>query len=103
MARRPPRSSPPTSTSRPPPSPAGFDALERRGFVRRRTSTADRRRVDVELTEEGRSTWTGAMEFLGDEEERLLGVLAKDERVLLNDMLRRIMVVAEHKGGAGWD
>lgn len=80
-----------------------LDALERRGFVRRRTSTADRRRVDVELTEEGRSTWTGAMEFLGDEEERLLGVLAKDERVLLNDMLRRIMVVAEHKGGAGWD
>ncbi|MEU9202997.1 MarR family transcriptional regulator [Streptomyces sp. NPDC048332] len=80
-----------------------LDALERRGFVRRRPSTTDRRRVDVELTEEGRATWTGAMEFLGHEEERLLGVLAEDERVLLNDMLRRIMVVAEHKGGAGWD
>nr|WSW67231.1 MarR family transcriptional regulator [Streptomyces sp. NBC_00995] len=80
-----------------------LDALERRGFVRRRPSTTDRRRVDVELTEEGRSTWTGAMEFLGHEEERLLGVLDEDERALLNDMLRRIMVVAEHKGGAGWD
>ncbi|MFD8690930.1 MarR family winged helix-turn-helix transcriptional regulator [Streptomyces sp. NPDC059651] len=80
-----------------------LDALERRGFVRRRPSTTDRRRVDVELTDEGRSTWVGAMEFLGHEEERLLGVLPKDERTLLNDMLRRIMVVAEHKGGADWD
>ncbi|WP_406093408.1 MarR family winged helix-turn-helix transcriptional regulator [Streptomyces sp. NBC_01013] len=80
-----------------------LDALERRGFVRRTPSTSDRRRVDVELTDEGRATWTGAMEFLGHEEERLLGVLDKGERVLLNDMLRRIMVVAEHKGGADWD
>lgn len=80
-----------------------LDALERRGFVRRTPSVTDRRRVDVELTDEGRSTWIGAMEFLGNEEDRLLGVLAKDERALLNDMLRRIMVVAEDKGGAGWD
>lgn len=80
-----------------------LDALERRGFVRRTPSVTDRRRVDVELTDEGRSTWIGAMKFLGNEEDRLLGVLAKDERALLNDMLRRIMVVAEHKGGAGWD
>lgn len=56
----------------------------------------------MELTEEGRSTWLGAMDFLGHEEERLLGVLDKDEQVLLNDMLRRVMVVAEGRGGADW-
>ncbi|WP_329306440.1 MarR family transcriptional regulator [Streptomyces sp. NBC_01260] len=80
-----------------------LDALERRGFARRTPSTTDRRRVDVELTDQGRSTWLGAMAFLGNEEERLLGVLGKDERRLLNSMLRRIMVVAEDRGGAAWD
>ncbi|WP_406383406.1 MarR family winged helix-turn-helix transcriptional regulator [Streptomyces sp. NBC_01618] len=78
-----------------------LDALERRGFVRRTPSTADRRRVDVELTDEGRSTWLGAMDVLGHEEYRLLGTLDKGERALLNDMLRRIMLVAEDRGGAG--
>ncbi|MFF4173175.1 MarR family winged helix-turn-helix transcriptional regulator [Streptomyces sp. NPDC001744] len=72
-----------------------LDALERRGFVRRVRSTADRRRVVVELTGPGRETWLGAMDVLGHEEERLLGVLGPAERVLLNDMLRRIMVAAE--------
>ncbi|MFD0025439.1 MarR family winged helix-turn-helix transcriptional regulator [Streptomyces sp. NPDC058382] len=80
-----------------------LDALERRGFVRRTPSTTDRRRVDVELTDAGRSTWIGAMDFLGNEEDRLLGVLDKDERRLLNAMLRRVMVVAEDRGGAAWD
>ncbi|MCG7529350.1 MarR family transcriptional regulator [Streptomyces sp. OfavH-34-F] len=79
-----------------------LDALERRGFVRRTPSTTDRRRVDVELTDEGREIWRVAMDSLGHEEERLLGVLDKDERALLNDMLRRVMVVAEDRGAA-WD
>ncbi|MFF8607461.1 MarR family winged helix-turn-helix transcriptional regulator [Streptomyces sp. NPDC015346] len=72
-----------------------LDALEKRGFVRRTPSTTDRRRVVVELTASGRETWLGAMDVLGHEEERLLGVLDKDERVLLNDMLRRVMTAAE--------
>lgn len=80
-----------------------LDALERRGFVRRTPSTTDRRRVDVELTDRGRSTWLGAMDVLGNEEERLLRVLGPDERRLLNAMLRRVMVVAEDRGGAAWD
>ncbi|MFF1478584.1 MarR family winged helix-turn-helix transcriptional regulator [Streptomyces sp. NPDC058301] len=72
-----------------------LDALERRGFLRRTPSTTDRRRVHVELTESGRATWRGAMDMLGDEESRVLGALSRDERELLNDMLRRIMIVAE--------
>ncbi|MER6994498.1 MarR family transcriptional regulator [Streptomyces sp. NPDC000410] len=73
-----------------------LDTLERRGLVRRTPSQADRRRVVVELTPDGRATWLGAMDVLGNEEGRLLGVLGKDERVLLNSLLRRIMVAAEH-------
>jgi DNA-binding MarR family transcriptional regulator len=75
-----------------------LDALERRGFVRRTPSATDRRRVDVELTEPGRATWLGALEVLGHEEGRLLGALDESERRRLNDMLRRIMLVAEGVG-----
>ncbi|MEU5436638.1 MarR family transcriptional regulator [Streptomyces sp. NPDC020719] len=72
-----------------------LDALERRGFVRRTPSTTDRRRVHVELTESGRAAWHGAMDVLGDEESRVLGALSPTEREQLNDMLRRVMVLAE--------
>jgi DNA-binding MarR family transcriptional regulator len=72
-----------------------LDALERRGYVRRTQSAADRRRVDVELTEAGREAWLGAMEFQGHEEQRLLGVLTPQERRTLSDLLRRVMLVAE--------
>lgn len=52
----------------------------------------------MELTASGRETWLGAMDVLGHEEYRLLGVLGPEERDLLNDMLRRIMVEAESGG-----
>ncbi|GAA4903887.1 MarR family winged helix-turn-helix transcriptional regulator [Streptomyces coeruleoprunus] len=72
-----------------------LDALERRGLVRRTPSRADRRRVIVELTPEGRAGWRGAMEVLGHEEYRLLGTLSQEDRVLLNTLLRRIALAAE--------
>ncbi|MER7622545.1 MarR family transcriptional regulator [Streptomyces sp. NPDC126503] len=72
-----------------------LDALEKRGLVRRTPSTTDRRRVVVELTPTGREIWHGAMDVLGHEEYRLLGVLSPVERTQLNDLLRRIMLVAE--------
>ncbi|QEU92290.1 MarR family transcriptional regulator [Streptomyces kanamyceticus] len=80
-----------------------LDGLERRGLIRRTPSKRDRRRVDVGLTEQGRVTWLGAMGVVGHEEDRLFGVLPKEERAQLSDMLRRIMVLAEEGGGAGWD
>ncbi|WP_329365593.1 MarR family transcriptional regulator [Streptomyces sp. NBC_00669] len=72
-----------------------LDGLEQRGFVRRSHSAEDRRRVDVELTEEGRAAWLGALDVVGHEEYRLLGTLSPAERRTLSDLLRRIMVVAE--------
>ncbi|MFI6688209.1 MarR family winged helix-turn-helix transcriptional regulator [Streptomyces sp. NPDC050485] len=80
-----------------------LDGLERRGLLRRTPSKADRRRVDVQLTDEGRQVWLGAMDVLGHEEYRLLGVLNADERTVFNDMLRRIMLAAEAGGDAGLD
>ncbi|WP_328537095.1 MarR family winged helix-turn-helix transcriptional regulator [Streptomyces sp. NBC_00344] len=72
-----------------------LDVLERRGYVRRTQSSTDRRRVDVELTPAGREMWLGAMDVLGNEESRLLGILDSGERRHLSDLLRRIMLVAE--------
>ncbi|MEU0272517.1 MarR family transcriptional regulator [Streptomyces sp. NPDC006307] len=72
-----------------------LDILERRGLIRRTPSTTDRRRVVAELTAEGRATWRGAMDVVGHEEYRLLGVLNEEERAGLNAMLRRIMLLAE--------
>ncbi|TDD81192.1 MarR family winged helix-turn-helix transcriptional regulator [Actinomadura rubrisoli] len=72
-----------------------LDALERRGFVRRTPSATDRRRVIVELTEEGRAAWLGAMGGVGHEEYRTLSALDADERRTLSDLLRRIMLRAE--------
>src|SRR5262249_19426175 len=77
------------------------DGLERRGYVRRTHSTADRRRIDVELTDEGHAAWLGAMDVLGHEEYRLLGTLDAGERRQLSDLLRRVMAVAEAGGAAG--
>ncbi|MFJ3900610.1 MarR family winged helix-turn-helix transcriptional regulator [Streptomyces sp. NPDC090025] len=78
-----------------------LDALEKRGFLRRTPSAVDRRRVVVEFTEEGRRHWLGAMDVLGHEESRLLAVLTAGERATLNDLLRRIMLVAERDPAAG--
>jgi DNA-binding MarR family transcriptional regulator len=72
-----------------------LDALERRAFVRRTPSVEDRRRVDVELTDDGRAAWSGAIGVVGQEEYRLLAVLSPDERRALSDLLRRVMVAAE--------
>ncbi|MEV4200757.1 MarR family winged helix-turn-helix transcriptional regulator [Micromonospora globbae] len=77
---------------------ARVDALVRRGFVRRIPSSTDRRRVDVALTDAGRAAWRGALDVCGAEEQRLLGVLAPDERRLLSDLLRRVLLVAERPG-----
>lgn len=72
-----------------------LDGLDRRGFVRRTPSPADRRRVDVELTKTGRAAWVGAFDAVGDEEHRLLGPLTPAERHTLSEMLRRVTLRAE--------
>jgi DNA-binding MarR family transcriptional regulator len=83
-------------------SPSGItsrlDALEKRGFVRRLPSPADRRKVIVELTEAGRQAWLSTFNPQTNEEEKLLAVLEPDEQEQFNDMLRRMMGAIDRPG-----
>ncbi|MFD8706749.1 MarR family winged helix-turn-helix transcriptional regulator [Kitasatospora sp. NPDC059648] len=72
-----------------------LEALERRGFVLRTPSTEDRRKVDIVLTGAGRAAWQEALEVVGREERRLLGVLSEEERRTLSDLLRKVMLTQE--------
>ncbi|WP_018549430.1 MarR family winged helix-turn-helix transcriptional regulator [Streptomyces sp. LaPpAH-108] len=74
-----------------------LDGLERRGFVRRRPSSVDRRKLDIELTDEGRAAWRSALETQGAEEHRILSGLSPAERDQLTDLLRRVLIEAEHR------
>ena len=83
-------------------SPSGItgrlDALEKRGFIRRLPSPADRRKVIVELTEEGRQAWRSTFNPQTNEEAKVLAALDPDEREQFNGMLRRMMQVVDRPG-----
>jgi len=83
-------------------SPSGItgrlDALEKRGFIRRLPSPTDRRKVIVELTEEGRQAWRRTFDPQTNEEARVLAALNPDEQDQLNGMLRRMMQVIDRPG-----
>jgi DNA-binding MarR family transcriptional regulator len=80
-------------------SPAGMtgrlDGLERRGFLKRVPGTADRRKVDVEITRAGMKIWRSAMELRGGAEEDLAKALTPKELVVLNRLLRKLLLRAE--------
>lgn len=72
-----------------------LDTLAQRGYVRREQSSADRRRVEVELTDAGYDAWRSAMSVVGHEERRILDTLTSTERDQLSELLRRLLAVAE--------
>jgi DNA-binding MarR family transcriptional regulator len=83
-------------------SPSGItgrlDALEKRGFIRRLPSPGDRRKVIVELTEEGRQAWLSTFAPETNEESKVLSALDPGEQEQLNGMLRRMMRVVDRPG-----
>jgi len=83
-------------------SPSGItgrlDALEKRGFIRRLPSPDDRRKVIVELTEEGRQAWLSTFDPQTNEEAKVLAVLDPDELEQFNGMLRRMMQAIDRPG-----
>ncbi|MGW5259729.1 MarR family winged helix-turn-helix transcriptional regulator [Microbispora sp. NPDC004025] len=83
-------------------SPAGMtgrlDTLEKAGLVRRIRSAEDRRRVDVELTSEGRALWLRAMDLRGEVEDEMVGVLPPDDQDALAALLKRMLLHVEHPG-----
>jgi DNA-binding MarR family transcriptional regulator len=80
-------------------SPAGMtgrlDSLEQAGLVRRIRGTADRRRVDVELTEQGHAKWLAGMRFQDVVERQIVGALDERERARLNALLKKMLLRAE--------
>ncbi|MEV1203402.1 MarR family winged helix-turn-helix transcriptional regulator, partial [Microbispora rosea] len=83
-------------------SPAGMtgrlDTLEKAGLVRRVRSVEDRRRVDVELTSEGRAIWLKAMDLRGEVEDAMVGVLGPDDQDVLAALLKRMLLRMENPG-----
>jgi DNA-binding MarR family transcriptional regulator len=83
-------------------SPSGItgrlDGLEKRGFIRRLPSPADRRKVIVELTEEGRRAWLGTFDPQTNEEEKVLAALDPGEREQFDRLLRKMMRAVDQPG-----
>jgi len=67
-----------------------LDGLERRGYVRRRRSTADRRLVDVDLTVAGRALVRRLQREVHRREHRLTGRLTGAEKRTLARLLRKL-------------
>jgi DNA-binding MarR family transcriptional regulator len=84
-------------------SPAGMtgrlDALEQAGLVRRVRGTADRRRVDVELTEAGHAKWLEGMRVQGTVEDDIVTALDERERARINVLLKKMLLRAEARAG----
>ncbi|WP_078910214.1 MarR family winged helix-turn-helix transcriptional regulator [Streptomyces sp. NRRL S-87] len=81
-------------------SPAGMsgrlDTLEKSGLVRRLRAAEDRRRVDVELTAEGRARWEAAMRLRGVAEDAMAEPLSAEEQDTLSALLKRMLLHVEN-------
>ncbi|MFJ8542270.1 MarR family winged helix-turn-helix transcriptional regulator [Streptomyces sp. NPDC093586] len=75
-----------------------LDVLERSGWVRRSPVAGDRRRVDIEVTEDGLAVWKRAMALRGQAEDELFGVLTDQDRTRLASLLKQLTL---HIEGAG--
>lgn len=76
-----------------------LDALEKRGWVARRTGAEDRRRVEVEITDDGARVWHEAMDLRGTAEDDLAAALSRRELVTLNRLLKKLTLWVEGDRG----
>lgn len=72
------------------------DRLVRKGLVERLPDPADRRGVQVSLTDPGRIAVDGAMDALLDAEQKLLVALAPDETASIISALRKLSLPFDH-------
>jgi len=72
-----------------------LDSLETAGWIQRRPSPDDRRRVEIEVTRTGADVWRRAMDLRGRHEEELLGTLSPQERSELARLLKKVTLVVE--------
>lgn len=72
-----------------------LDSLERAGWIQRRASTQDRRRVLVEATRDGVAVWRRAIDRWGRAEDELVGELSAAERTELARLLKKLALRIE--------
>jgi DNA-binding MarR family transcriptional regulator len=74
-----------------------LDRLERAGYVRRLPDPADRRSLQVELTEAGLELWRRSVGAQAVKEALVASALDGDEKEELNVLLRRLMLAFERR------
>jgi DNA-binding MarR family transcriptional regulator len=72
-----------------------IDALEKAGWVQRRPSGTDRRRVEIEVTKTGLELWRRAMNRRGRAEDEVVHALDADERAQLAALLKKMTLQIE--------
>ena len=72
-----------------------LDALEKAGWIQRRPSADDRRRVEVEITRDGAALWRRAMALRGRADDELLQPLTPRERTTLKRLLKKLTLATE--------
>lgn len=80
-----------------------LDALEQAGLIRRIRGSADRRRVDVELTDAGHARWMQGMELQQRIEDDIVQALSAAEREQINALLKKMLLRAEEHAADGID
>jgi DNA-binding MarR family transcriptional regulator len=77
-----------------------LDRMERANLVRRLPDPADRRGLQIELTETGWNLWQDSVGVQAEKEARIASALDAREKAQLNDLLRRLLTafVEEHGG-----
>jgi DNA-binding MarR family transcriptional regulator len=77
-----------------------LDRLEQAGYVRRLPDPADRRGIQVELTEEGHRVVAASIGAQHAKESLVASALDPEERAQLNALLRRLMIAFARSGVA---
>ena len=72
-----------------------LDRLEEAGLVNRLPDPEDRRALQIELTDKGRSLWERFLAAQGAKESRVAATLDASEQAQLNDFLRRLAIAFE--------
>jgi DNA-binding MarR family transcriptional regulator len=72
-----------------------LDNLEKAGLIRRLPDPSDRRAIHVELTEAGVDAYNESTNAQAAKEQLIASALSTKEKDELNNLLRRLMIVAE--------